>query len=79
MNVLVAGGSGTIGLPLVRALVRAGHQVTSLSRSAARRRELTDLGVSIVQADVRNGGLRSKLCTIAVGRPDQRRFKCIYY
>ena len=54
MNVLVAGGSGTIGFPLVRALVRAGHQLTSLSRSTVRRRELIDLGVSVVQADALN-------------------------
>lgn len=54
MNVLVAGGSGTIGLPLVRALVRAGHRVTSLSRSTAHRRELIDLGASVAQVDALN-------------------------
>ena len=33
MRVFVAGGSGTIGIPLVRALVASGHQVTTLTRS----------------------------------------------
>jgi nucleoside-diphosphate-sugar epimerase len=31
MNVFLAGGSGAIGVPLVRALVAAGHQVTASS------------------------------------------------
>ena len=35
MNVFIAGGSGAIGVPLVRALVAAGHQVTALTRSTA--------------------------------------------
>ena len=34
MRVFVAGGSGTIGVPLVRALVAAGHQVTALDTHA---------------------------------------------
>ena len=33
MKVFVAGGSGTIGLPLARALVAAGHEVTALTRT----------------------------------------------
>jgi nucleoside-diphosphate-sugar epimerase len=51
MNVLVAGGSGTIGVPLVRALVAAGHQVSALSRSASKRAEL---GATAVVADALN-------------------------
>jgi len=51
MNVLVAGGSGTIGLPLVRALLTAGHQVTALSRSTTRHDELRGLGATVVTAD----------------------------
>ena len=31
MRIFVAGGSGTIGIPLVRALVASGHQVTALT------------------------------------------------
>jgi nucleoside-diphosphate-sugar epimerase len=51
MNVFVAGGSGTIGKPLVRALASAGHQVTALTRSPANREALRALGASAVVAD----------------------------
>jgi nucleoside-diphosphate-sugar epimerase len=51
MNVFVAGGSGTIGLPLVRALVAAGHQVALLTRSPQKRDELRGLGAAVVVAD----------------------------
>jgi len=51
MNVFVAGGSGTIGIPLVRALVAAGHQVTALTRSAGNRETLEALGASAAVAD----------------------------
>ena len=37
MNVFVAGGTGTIGKPLVLALHAAGHQVTVLTRAVGRR------------------------------------------
>lgn len=51
MRVFVAGGSGTIGLPLVRALVAAGHDVTALTRSAEKQEELRSLGASVAVAD----------------------------
>lgn len=51
MNVFVAGGSGTIGRPLVRALVAAGHEVIALTRSAAKKDELRRLGASVAVAD----------------------------
>jgi nucleoside-diphosphate-sugar epimerase len=51
VNVFIAGGSGTIGLPLARTLRAAGHQVTTLTRSASRRDELRALGVSVAVAD----------------------------
>ena len=51
MNVFVAGGSGTIGIPLVRALVLAGHQVTALTRSRGKREMLEALGASAAVAD----------------------------
>jgi nucleoside-diphosphate-sugar epimerase len=54
MNVLVAGGSGTIGVPLVRALLASGHQVTALSRSTARHDELRALGATVATADALN-------------------------
>jgi nucleoside-diphosphate-sugar epimerase len=51
MNVFVAGGTGTIGVPLVSALVAAGHQVTALTRSAGKRDDLRALGAAVAVAD----------------------------
>lgn len=51
MNVFVAGGSGTIGIPLVRALLAAGHQVTALTRSMKKQNELHATGASVAVAD----------------------------
>jgi nucleoside-diphosphate-sugar epimerase len=50
-NVFVAGGSGTIGVPLVRALVTAGSQVTTLTRSKSKKDQLRALGASVAIAD----------------------------
>jgi nucleoside-diphosphate-sugar epimerase len=54
MSVFVAGGSGTIGIPLVRALVGAGYQVTALTRSTSRHGDLRALGASVAVADALN-------------------------
>jgi len=51
MRVFVAGGSGTIGVPLVKALVRAGHQVTATTRSPEKQLMLRALGASPVVVD----------------------------
>jgi len=51
VKVFVAGGSGTIGVPLVRALVAAGHEVTALTRSVDKQDELRALGASAAVAD----------------------------
>jgi nucleoside-diphosphate-sugar epimerase len=51
MRVFVAGGSGTIGIPLVRALVASGHQVTTLTRSTGKQDGLRALGASVAVAD----------------------------
>jgi nucleoside-diphosphate-sugar epimerase len=51
VKVFVAGGSGTIGMPLVRALVRAGHQVTALTRSPDKQADLRALGATPAVAD----------------------------
>lgn len=51
MRVFVAGGSGTIGVPLVRALVEAGHHVTALTRSKDKEQMLRALGASPAIAD----------------------------
>jgi nucleoside-diphosphate-sugar epimerase len=51
MNVFVAGGTGAIGIPLVRALARDGHQVTALTRRPDKAGELRALGASVAVAD----------------------------
>jgi nucleoside-diphosphate-sugar epimerase len=51
MNVFLAGGSGAIGVPLVRQLVAAGHQVTALTRSPATGEMLRRLGATPAIAD----------------------------
>ena len=51
MNVFVAGGTGTIGVPLVRALVAAGHKVHSLTRSEKKILEIRSLGAEPAVAD----------------------------
>jgi nucleoside-diphosphate-sugar epimerase len=46
MKVFVAGGTGAIGVPLVRALVEAGHRVTVLTRSPEKKGMLEALGAT---------------------------------
>jgi len=51
LRVFVAGATGTIGVPLVRALVARGHQVSALTRSPGKCDDLSALGVQAVVAD----------------------------
>ena len=51
MKIFVAGASGTIGIPLIRALVESGHQVTALTRSQEKQQTLRDLGATPALAD----------------------------
>lgn len=67
MNVFVAGGSGTIGVPLVRALIAAGHQVTALTRSPGKRDELLALGAAAAVADALDR--EALVATVAAVRP----------
>ena len=56
MRVFIAGGSGAIGVPLVRALIAAGHQVTASTRSAVNASMLRGLGATPVIVDALDGG-----------------------
>jgi nucleoside-diphosphate-sugar epimerase len=67
MNVFVAGGSGTIGIPLVRALVSGGHQVTALTRSDSKREALRALGASVAIADALNR--EALIAAVTAARP----------
>lgn len=51
MTVFVAGGSGTIGVPLVKALASAGHRVVATTRSNDKQASLRKLGAIPVVVD----------------------------
>ncbi len=51
MRVFVAGATGAMGRQLVPRLLQAGHRVTGMTRTEAKRAELWDLGAQPVVAD----------------------------
>ncbi len=51
MRIFVAGASGAIGVPLVKALVAEGHEVTALTRTAGKAGMLLGLGARPAVAD----------------------------
>lgn len=65
MRVLVAGGTGALGRPLVRALVDRGHDVVGLVRSPRRRRALEEMGATAVVADALDAGAVRSATTAA--------------
>ena len=52
MNLFIAGGTGAIGRFLVPLLVKAGHKVVALTRSADRAPQLEQMGAVLVVGDV---------------------------
>ncbi len=52
MKVLLAGATGTLGVPLVRALIAGGNDVIGLSRTPGKRDMLRALGAEPLVADV---------------------------
>jgi len=56
MTVLVLGGTGSIGRPIVLELLRAGHRVQALARSEASARRLADWGATPVRGDIARPG-----------------------
>jgi nucleoside-diphosphate-sugar epimerase len=67
MKIFVAGGTGTIGIPLVRALVAAGHEVTALTRSSGKQAELRALGAIPAVADALKA--EALAAAVAAARP----------
>jgi nucleoside-diphosphate-sugar epimerase len=51
MRIFIAGASGAVGQPLVRKLVADGHEVTGMTRTAAKAELLRGLGAEPVVAD----------------------------
>jgi nucleoside-diphosphate-sugar epimerase len=51
MRIFVAGATGAVGLPLVRALCAAGHQVTGMTRAGQGVNSLRELGAAVSTAD----------------------------
>ena len=52
MKILVAGGTGAIGRPLIAELVAKGHALVALTRSREKAQALLDQGVEPAIADV---------------------------
>ncbi len=52
MKVILAGATGALGVPLVRQLVSAGHDVVGITRGDSGERLLTQLGATAIRADV---------------------------
>lgn len=53
MRVLVLGGTGSIGTPIVRTLVKRGHEVLGLARSEAAAKKLGAGGARSIPGDIR--------------------------
>lgn len=51
MKIFVAGATGVIGMPLVRALVALGHEVTGMTRAGRGENALKEVGASVSTAD----------------------------
>ena len=56
MRVLVLGGTGSIGAPVLRELVRCGHEVTALARSERSVKALASMAAHVLPGDLRQSG-----------------------
>jgi nucleoside-diphosphate-sugar epimerase len=63
MNLFIAGGTGAIGRFLVPLLVKAGHKVVALTRSAERTAQLARMGATPVVGDVFDEARLARLVT----------------
>lgn len=68
MKILIAGGTGAIGRPLVAELQSRGHDVVALTRSAEKAEALREAGVDPVVADVFDVG--SVMSAVARAEPE---------
>ncbi len=65
MNIFIAGATGTLGRPLVRALVARNHHVTGLTRSPEKREMLKEAGATPAVADVLDTGALERVVRAA--------------
>ncbi|MGB1582805.1 MAG: NAD-dependent epimerase/dehydratase family protein [Solirubrobacterales bacterium] len=65
MRILIAGGTGAIGRPLLPMLTSAGHEVTALTRSPDRAEWIEQTGAASVVCDVRDADAVSTAVTSA--------------
>lgn len=68
MKIFVAGATGAVGLPLVRALCTFGHQVAGMTRAGRGVDRLRELGATATFADAFNP--KAVRAAIAAARPD---------
>src|SRR5262245_59477278 len=68
MKIFVAGATGAIGLPLVRALCARGHDVTGMARTERVRPLLRELGATASMTNAFDGGAVRK--AIEAASPD---------
>ena len=69
MKIFVAGATGAVGRPLVSALIRAGHSVVGLTRTASKAEFIRKMGAEPVIAD----GLDAAAITGGAGFDQARR------
>ncbi len=62
-KIAIIGATGMLGLPVTRALVEAGFEVTALVRNLDKARDVLPSGVAVVEADVRD--VESLRCGLA--------------
>ena len=51
MKVFVAGASGAVGIPIVKALIKQGHEVSAMTRSERGTEQLQALGAKVISID----------------------------
>lgn len=80
MQILVAGATGAVGLPAVRRLVAAGHEVSAVARDPARARQVQAAGarpvaVDLFDAEAVRGSVRGQdaVVNLATHIPSARR------